>query len=102
MYAILVLKHGLDPEYVLDRMEMYEIRALMKYEYFTKKDEWEQSRLIAWIIAQVNSKNRLKMEDVTKFYWETEEEEKDTSMSREDLVRLREKAEEYKKYLKKK
>lgn len=76
---------------------MYEIQALMKYEYYSHKDDWEQARLIAFMTAQVNSRKRLSYEDITKFYWETETdtEEQETSITKEDIERLKNKAQEY-------
>nr|DAW15073.1 MAG TPA: hypothetical protein [Caudoviricetes sp.] len=32
-------------------MELYEVKAVMEYEYLSYKDSWEQSRLIAYMIA---------------------------------------------------
>lgn len=100
---MLVLKHHLSPEYVLDKMEMYEIKALLNYEYYSKKDDWEQARLISYIIAQVNSKKKLKFDDITTFYWEKETtEKKDTEMTRENLERLKQQSQEYIKFKNKK
>lgn len=90
---MLVLKHHLPPQYVLDEMEMYEIRALMDFEYYSHKDEWEQTRMIAYMIAQTNSTKRLKMQDICKFYWE--EEEHDTSITKQDIERLNKMAQAY-------
>ena len=61
---------GINPEYVLDRMEMYEVNALIKNQYRRHKDDWEQARLIAYIIAQCNSKKRMKLTDIVQFPWE--------------------------------
>lgn len=88
------MKHHLDPSYVLDEMEFYEIRPLLKYEHYSHRDDWEQARLIAYMVAQVNSKKKLTFQDITKFYWENNEEH-DTSISKEDVERLRKKAEAY-------
>lgn len=96
IYSILVLKHHIPPKYVLDEMEMYEVRALLDYEYYSHKDDWEQARLIAYLIAQVNSRKTLRLKDITEFYWEKERgEEGDTSISREDIERLKNKAQAY-------
>lgn len=93
---MLVLRHHLNPEYVLDKMEMYEIRALLNYEYYSHKDEWEQARMIAYMIAQTNSKKRLTYQDITKFYWENEEDEQhETSITKQDIERLRQRAAAY-------
>jgi hypothetical protein len=47
----LVLRLNYPPDYVLDKMEMYEIKAVMDYEYYAHKDGWEQARLVAYLIA---------------------------------------------------
>ena len=70
IYSILVADLGINPEYVLDRMEMYEVNALIKNQYRRHKDDWEQARLIAYLIAQCNSKKRMKLTDIVKFPWE--------------------------------
>ena len=92
---MLVLKHHIDPSYVLDEMEFYEINALLKYEHYSHKDDWEQARLIAYMVAQVNSKKKLTFQDITKFYWEDEQDEHDTSINKRDIERLKQKAEAY-------
>ena len=89
------MRHGLSPKYVLDEMEGYEVKALMKYENNKKKDEWEQARLISYIIAQGNSTKKLKMDDIVKFYWEQESEQTETSIQRQDIERLRQRAQAY-------
>lgn len=74
-------------------MELYEVKAVMNYEYLAYKDSWEQSRLVAYMIAQTNSTKRLKLTDILKFQWEKED--ADTAISNEDVARLREKAKQY-------
>lgn len=92
----MVLKHHIPPKYVLDEMEMYEAKALLDFEYYSHKDGWEQARMIAWMIAQVNSKKQLHTDDITKFYWEKGETiEHDTKITKEDVERLKNKAQEY-------
>ena len=61
---------GIAPDYVLDKMEMYEVNALIKNQYRRHKDDWEQARLIAYLIAQCNSKKRMKLTDIVQFPWE--------------------------------
>lgn len=79
-------------------MEMYEIAAVMEYEYLAHKDDWEQARLIAYLIAQTNSTKSLKMTDIMKFHWEELEEKKDTSVSNAEKERLQMKAKQYLNY----
>ena len=75
---------------------MYEAKALLDFEYYSHKDGWEQARMIAWMIAQVNSKKQLHTDDITKFYWEKGETiEKKKKITKEDVERLKNKAQEY-------
>ena len=66
----------------------------MNYEYYAHKDSWEQTRLLAYIMAQVNSRKTLKQSDILDFYWEKKE-VVDTSNSNSDLERLKKKAQQY-------
>lgn len=81
---------------------MYEIRAVMDYEYLAHKDSWEQARLVAYLVAQSNSSKRINITDIAKFYWEKEEEASsdNTTISNDDISRLKEKANQYKQLLK--
>lgn len=75
---------------------MYEVQPLITSMHLKHRDSWEQSRMIAYIIAQVNSRKKLNPTDIIKFAWDNEEEmDKETSMSNEDIERLRKKAKEY-------
>ena len=69
----MVVGLGLSPRYVLDEMQFYEIDCLLDNYYLKNKDSWEQARLIAYITAQVNSKDRLNPEDIMKFHWEKDD-----------------------------
>ena len=75
-------------------MQMYEVRALMKFQHYSYQDSWEQARLISYIVAQCNSTKKLKPSDIMNFYWDKSEDE-DTSISDADVIRLREKAKQY-------
>jgi len=74
---------------VLDEIENYEINALMKYNYLNEKESWEQTRLISYLIAQVNSKKHLELADIIKFKWDVENDEKEivTKEEREELIK---------------
>lgn len=89
------MKCGYDPAYVLDKMEMYELNAAMKYSYHCVKDEWEQARLIAYVVAQTQSTKRIKMEDIMKFPWEEEQDEHDTKVTKEQVEMLKAQAAAY-------
>lgn len=58
----------------MDEIQQYEIKSLMDYGYYKHKEDWEQTRLISYLIAQTNSKKKLKLQDIIKFSWETEHE----------------------------
>ena len=94
LYAILVLKFNLSPDYVLDRMRLYEAKALLKYSDYSSRDSWEQSRLVAYLIAQTNSTKKMKPSDIIKFSWDNEY-NGDTSISNEEIERLKAKAAAY-------
>lgn len=75
---------------------MYEVQPLITSMHLKHRDSWEQSRMIAYIIAQVNSRKKLNPTDIIKFAWDNEKEiNKETIMSNEDIERLRKKAKEY-------
>lgn len=67
----------------------------MKYQHYAHKDEWEQARLIAYLVAQTNSTKKLKMSDIIEFPWEKESSEKNTEITNADLERLKIKAQNY-------
>ena len=67
----------------------------MNYEYYAHKDSWEQARLIAYLIAQVNSKKRLQQSDIIPFYWDKQQKNEAPAISKADIERLRNKAQNY-------
>ena len=79
----------------MDKMEFYEVKAVMDYGYYTFKDSWEQARLISYMIAQTNSTKKLKLSDILEYYWDNETDKADTSLSNEDVERLKQKAKQY-------
>ena len=51
---------------------MYELEALMDNLYLVDKADWEQTRTLAYIIAQGNSTKKLSPEKIMKFPWDEE------------------------------
>lgn len=92
IYQTLVIQCGISPDYVLDAMQMYEVQPLIQAMHLKHRDSWEQSRMIAYIIAQVNSRKKLSPTDIVRFVWD---DNKETGISNEDIERLRQKAKEY-------
>ena len=87
MYALIVLEAGITPDYFLDSMQMYEVKAVLENLQYKNKTSWEQARMISYIIAQTNSTKQLSPTDIMKFDWD-EVKEKDTSISKDDIARL--------------
>lgn len=58
------------------------------------RNSWEQARIIAYITAQCNSSKKLKPTDIMQFTWD-EETYGDTSISNDDIKRLKEKAKQF-------
>ena len=56
-------------------MKPYELSIICESLHLRTKDNWEQARLIAYMVAQVNSKKRLKPTDIIKIAWEKEKTE---------------------------
>lgn len=71
MYGI-ALELNINPEYFLDRMKPYEIGPMLDTYYKRNNTGWEQTRTIAYVIAQVNSTKKLKPTDILSFPWDEE------------------------------
>ena len=89
---MLVIEGGIDPEYFLDKMQMYELSSLLKNIFKKNRESWEQARMISYVIAQSNSTKQLKPIDILKFSWDEKVPDNDISISNEDINRLREKS----------
>lgn len=79
---------GISPDYVLDKMQTYEISSLMEFGYYREKDKWEQARLIAYVTAQVNSKKPLKPTDVIKFEWDGKQIKEDSKPITKEYIEI--------------
>lgn len=73
---------------------MYEIEPLISNIHKKNKESWEQARLISYVMVQCNSSKKLKPTDIIKFCWD-EEDSTSTSISNDDIRRLKEKAKQY-------
>lgn len=72
-------------------MTFGEIEAFLAGFYRRSREAWEQTRMLGYIIAQANSTKKLKQTDILRFPWDDEDTEvKDTSVSDEEMKRLRE------------
>ena len=73
---------------------MYELEPLISNIHKKNKESWEQTRLLAYITAQVYSKKKLLPTDIISFSWDKDSTGV-TTISNEDVQRLKEKAKQY-------
>lgn len=95
VFQYLTLKMGIDPRYVLDEMQMYEVAPLFEKVYYCDMETWNQARLITWMVAQVNSRKKIKFEDVASFPWDDETPHSEKEVTVAEKERLRAKARAY-------
>mgnify|MGYP005901341263 CR=1 FL=1 len=57
-------------EYFFDKMQFYELNTILSSLNKSIKNTWEQTRMIAYTIAQCNSTKQLKPTDILKFDWD--------------------------------
>lgn len=81
-----------DLRYFLDVLQPYELNVILSILEYNTKQEWEQTRLKCYIQAQTQSTKKLKPTDIIEFNWDKVEQKKNTSVTKEDIARLREKA----------
>ena len=80
-------------------LQDFEVELLYENLKYADRPSWEQTRLLAFILAQVNSKKKLEMTDIMSFSWDENYEEKNIEMSNEDRDKLRAKAAMFEKIL---
>lgn len=71
---------------------MTEVESFLAGMNRRSREGWEQTRLLGFIIAQVNSSKSLKQTDILRFPWDTKEDDAREIVSDEDMNRLREMA----------
>lgn len=86
---------GFSPQYVLDEMEDYEINAALQYQHYAFKDIWETSKLIAYFIAQTNSKNKIDYETFLPFAWENDNSSEEKTLTKEEIENYKKMAKSY-------
>ena len=85
-----MLQCGVSPKYILDEMSFYEMDALMENLYLVDKSDWERTRTLSYIVAQVNSKKKLSPEKIMKFPWDSESSGDHTRLTDAEVARLEE------------
>lgn len=74
----------------------------MEYGYYAKKDEWDMTRFLGYLLLRVNttSSKTIKLTDVIKFTWDEDADNSDTIITNSEVERLAEKAKKYAELLK--
>lgn len=75
-------------------MQLYELEVILDNLQLRHKQNWEQTRLLAYIQAQSNSTKKINITDVVKFSWDNEKNNTIDIMTDEDKDRLRRKSDE--------
>ncbi|MDL2243907.1 hypothetical protein LJC54_00155 [Parabacteroides sp. OttesenSCG-928-J18] len=90
----MVIEGGFDPIYFLDKMSFYELNNLIENIHYKNREQWEQTRLLAYISASPYSKKSLKINDIMEFDWDNKKEEKQEpkEITDADIERLRREA----------
>lgn len=83
-----MLQCGIDPGYVLDRIQTYEIEALIENLWMKDKTSWEQTRTVSYITAQCQSTKKIDPKQMMSFPWESDSQtEEITAEEREEILK---------------
>lgn len=74
----------------MDELQDWEVQDIYNNLQYADCISWEQTRYLMYTIAQVNSRKSLKVTDIMKFSWDGGGVE--TTITNEDIKRLKEKA----------
>lgn len=81
----------------MDSMQEWEIQELYKVLEYSSSEQWEMTRWLLYAIVQVNSKKKIKIEDILKFPWDkgySEQIKLTKEISSNEIERLRKKSQE--------
>ena len=73
-------------------MGWYEVDSCLEGLTNKGKAGWEQTRFLGYITAQTQSTKKLKPTDILSFEWDQLSENKETTITNNDIERLKEKA----------
>lgn len=91
---MLVLRFKIPINYVMDKIEWCEIGALLKFQHYAVIDAWEIGRFQSYINLKSQTNYKGEITDFLPFSWEkeTQEQEENTSISKEEITKLTEEA----------
>lgn len=100
---MLIIQLGLPPEYIWDKMEMYEADLYASNMNLKWREQWEMTRFLSYITCNSAPfrKREVKMHDIIKFSWDDEHKEDVKPMTKEEYERLQAKAAKIEKLLNK-
>lgn len=64
------MEGGLPPDYVMDRMQPYEIEIALEGLHLKHKELWEATRMVMYTIAQVNSRSTIDPKELLRLPWD--------------------------------
>lgn len=82
-----MLRCGISPDYVLDKMTFYEVSTLLENLWMKEKESWEQTRTVAFVTAQSQSTKKLDMKSMMTFPWEKGVDEYEDTPEEREAVR---------------
>lgn len=87
---MLVLRFKIPIGYVMDKIEWVEIGALLKFQHYAVIDAWEMARFQSYISLKSQTNYKGEITDFLPFSWEkeTQEQEENTSISKEEITKL--------------
>ena len=59
-------------EYFMDELQSWEVNELLECLKYADQASWEQTRWLMYVVAQVNSRKQLKLQDMMHFPWDDE------------------------------
>ena len=96
-----MLKCNIPVDYVMDRMEMYEIELFMNQLHLVYQESWEQARFLSYMIANNNPfrKKELPITDIMKFSWDDKENNGGKELDEKELNALKDRAKQFEKFI---
>nr|WP_320038853.1 hypothetical protein [uncultured Bacteroides sp.] len=73
---------------------MYELELILNSLQYKFKNSWEETRMLAYTTAQVNSSKKIKATDLMQFTWDEKIEEQIETITNEDKERIKQKSDE--------
>lgn len=86
----------------MDKMEEWEVYNFYEQLKYANKPEWEMTRLLMYVTAQVQSRKKLKMNEILSLPWDKDFNDKSsmpTEITNEEKEALRRQAKEMEKFL---